>query len=503
MKRTDIKQMAFVAITTLLVASCASEDMTEGNQLPEGKYPVVIDAVNVSGNAQTRVSENADGSSSVFDWNGTENIGISINGKSATYKLNTDKSISSEAPLYWSNTAVANVSARYPATDGTVDLSNQASGLAYVMTSTGTGNYAKGVTLSFSHQLAKVRVVPDGNVKGEVTAVKIKTYQSCTLNADGTLSTNGATVGFIAMHPATYDGVKCWEANVVPGYEIKDVLVTLNSGDIPQFELSTPVTPVAGKWHEVSITVDKVVDFTSVEGDTYTVNDNVSIIIDGKGKSLSKKLVIGAGATVVLKDVILEPIPGFNDEINTVTCNNNATIQLSGTSVIKGARGTNAGYPGGYAILINGGTLTIEGPGTLTAIGTGYEGAGIGAINGANIVINGGIITASSSNPIMPSDGAPGIGSGDGAGIYENRYCGNITINGGNITAQGGGGSAGIGAGFFGKCGDIVITGKSTVVNATKGANYFPIDDIGKGQDGTCGTITYSGGATVNGTKYG
>lgn len=495
MKRTDIKQMAFVAITTLLVASCASEDMTEGNQLPEGKYPVVIDAVNVSGNAQTRVSENADGSSSVFDWKGTEQIGVSINGKSAIYKLNTDNTISSEDPLYWSNTDVANVSARYPATDGTVDLSNQASGLAYVMTGTGTGNYANKVTLSFTHLLAKVRVVPDGNVKGEVTAVKIKTHQSCTLK-DGALSTDGATIGFIAMQPATYDGVKCWEANVVPGYVIKDVLVTLNSGDIPPFELSTPVTPVAKKCHNVSVIVDRVVDLNSVEGDTYTVNDNVSIILDGKGTSLDKKLVIGTGATVVLRNVILEPIPGYGKEINTITCNNNATIQLSGTSVIKGARGENPGYGNGYAILINGGTLTIEGPGTLTAIGVGYEGAGIGAKNGANIVINGGIITASSSNPSDPGWGAPGIGSGS----LGSDYCGNITINGGTITAQGAGGAAGIGTGTWGTCGDIVITGKSTVVNATKGANSP--QDIGKGQDGNCGSITYSGGATVNGTKY-
>ena len=81
--------------------------------------------------------------------------------------------------------------------------------------------------------------------------------------------------------------------------------------------------------------------------------------------------------------------------------------------------------------------------------------------------------------------GAPGIGSG------RLNSCGNITICGGTITAKGGGYGVGIGGGWQGSCGDITITDGVTSVTAIKGEDS--VNSIGAGNDGTCGTVTIGG----------
>lgn len=129
--------------------------------------------------------------------------------------------------------------------------------------------------------------------------------------------------------------------------------------------------------------------------------------------------------------------------------------------------------------------MTIEGSGELEVKGKGHYSPGINAINSAAIVINGGTINASSSNSYDSTWGNPGIG----VCASGRNQCGNITINGGNITAQGGPYAAGIGTGVLSKCGDILIQGENTVVNATKGNGVA--ENIGKGDSGTCGTITF------------
>ena len=49
-------------------------------------------------------------------------------------------------------------------------------------------------------------------------------------------------------------------------------------------------------------------------------------------------------------------------------------------------------------------------------------------------------------------------------------------------------------------CGDITISGESTVITFTKGL-HAPWG-IGNGEGGTCGTVTIGDGATVNDVKY-
>lgn len=121
------------------------------------------------GTPQTRVSEIADGTGSVFD--AGDLFAVQIDGKDETgiYTVQDDGAATSDAPLYWTNTTPnRTVSAWYPATDGTLDLGDQSQSLAYLLGGSGTGDYQTPVTLTFTHQLAKVRVTPSDDALGEV-----------------------------------------------------------------------------------------------------------------------------------------------------------------------------------------------------------------------------------------------------------------------------------------------------------------------------------------------
>ena len=174
-------------------------------------------------------------------------------------------------------------------------------------------------------------------------------------------------------------------------------------------------------------------------------------------------VTIPDGATVTLNGVTF-----INGSIH---CNGAATINLEGTNTIE--------CECDLGILIESGTLTIQGSGSLTATG-GAGTAGIGGYDIANLVIKSGYITAQGG-----IDGA-GIGSVPGGEF------GTITIEGGNVTATGGDNAAGIGSGQAGSsCGNIVIGSDITKVVATKRGNSSA--HIGASANGSCGTLTIDG----------
>lgn len=182
----------------------------------------------------------------------------------------------------------------------------------------------------------------------------------------------------------------------------------------------------------------------------------------------------------------------------------NTTINIIGTNYIKGTDCFFAGQAGASGIFndVNS-TITLQGTGQLTAIGTGY-GAGIGGIGenvvttltGGNIVINSGTIIATGgnghNNHINFGNGSGGSGIGSGGynltGIVAapinndiTRVGKSITINGGSVTATGGYCAAGIGGG-----------------GVVYDANSYMLTDEQSYING--GTITVSNGATVNNT---
>ena len=270
--------IGFVALL-LLLAACTKDELADGDRLPEGQYPLEIARITLGvegGEAQpwgapaTRVSETADGTGSVFDTGDPFAVQIDDGTETATYTVQDDGTATSDAPLYWTNTTPnRTVSAWYPATDGTLDLGDQSQSLAYLLGGSGTGDYQTPVTLTFTHQLAKVRVTPIGDALGEVQSLQLYTYTQCTYEK-GTV-VQGSQEDWIEMMKCEYtengNAITCWEANVVPGYEI----TKLRANGTEERDLSAAFTPEAGKFYNITLNYDP--GYTEVSEGNYTVNN--------------------------------------------------------------------------------------------------------------------------------------------------------------------------------------------------------------------------------------
>ena len=138
------------AALLLLLTACTKDELADDTRLPEGQYPLEIARITLDveggeaqpwGTPQTRVSEIADGNSSKFD--ADDKFAVQIDGKEevGTYAVQDNNTVKAETPLYWSDTGEHTVTAWYPATGGTLDLSDQSQSLAYLLYGTGSGNY--------------------------------------------------------------------------------------------------------------------------------------------------------------------------------------------------------------------------------------------------------------------------------------------------------------------------------------------------------------------------
>ena len=488
-------------VAALLLSACSQEELGgQGMALPEGEYPLQIGSVTltaeVSEQPWTRVSENpTDGMSSEFK--AGDAIGVSLNGETATYTYD-GTAWTSEAPLYWKDKNYATVSAWYPV-DETIDFTHQDQGLTYLLKTDGVeAGFDKPANLTFSHQLAKVRVKLKGDKACEVRQVYVRSYPKTT-NTQGEPGANEGTPDYYPMREANYGGETYWEANLLDGYLKADdtFRVSKDGNSFVQVTLDADVPITVGQIHTITINVEQApteIDLDTYEGTTLTVSGKTTIKGNGQQKNL--QITVEADAEVTLEDVVLAP----SATGNAITCKGDATIILTGSNSLTAKTDySNYSYHYGSGIYVESGTLTIDGKGSLN-ISREYAGdywsvgAGIGAGSGANIVIESGNIRVDD----VPDDS---FESGAGIGSLPGESCGDITINGGTISI----GkpywySACIGSAQSGSCGNITISGESTVITYTQGI-HAPCG-IGNGGFGTCGTVTITGGATVNGTKY-
>lgn len=277
-KRHSIHVILAAASLLLATTACTKDELADGNRLPEGQYPLEIARITLGveggeaqpwGTPQTRVSEIADGTGSEFS--ADDKFAVQIDGKEevGTYAVQDNNTVKAEAPLYWSDTGKHTVTAWYPATGGTLDLSDQSQSLAYLLSGTGTGDYQTPVTLTFTHQLAKVRVTPSDDALGEVQSLQLYTYTQCTYEKGK--AGQGSQEGWIEMKKCEYtengNVINCWEANVVPGYEIKK----LRANGTEERNLSAAITPEAGKFYNITLNYDP--GYTEVSEGNYTVNN--------------------------------------------------------------------------------------------------------------------------------------------------------------------------------------------------------------------------------------
>lgn len=420
MNRTYFRMVSALA-AAFLFAACTQDELTDGTDtLPEGMYPLQISGITLEAEScqqpwgadapQTRVSETDDRNGSV--WQNDDKINVQIGDGTPGVYTYTDGKLEvadGDAPAYWASTDNGQTITAWYTSSGseTVDLSKQINGLAYVLTAQTTANFNKSVSLSFSHALAKVRVVPEGEKKDEVTDVRIKTYTSCTLNTDGTLSAGDE--GYIPMVKTTHESKTCWEANVVPGHTITQFEVNWTEG-----KLSPTVTPQKGKVHEINIAVNKKIpEITGGEitepGD-YIMRGNITSGVTLQGD-------------------------GINLTLDNVTADTDTPIKISGgTSTI---------------ILQGNNTLTASAAPAIWLMG-----------ENANVIIRG---TENSHLKVSSTDGSAAIGTN----YYDRSIetwtlpCGNITIENASIEASSQFAAAAIGTGVGyqapGTCGVITI----------------------------------------------
>ena len=280
----------------LALASCTQDELADSTDtLPEGMYPLEIASatLSVEGSEQpwTKVAETTDGTGSEFTAN--DAIAVSLGGETATYTYDGSDWTADE-PLYWESTSSATVSAWYPATDGTISLADQTDGLAYVLKGSGEGSYQSAVDLTFTHQLAKIRVKLAGKIEG-ITSVSINgSYTSCT-HSQGNISATDAATGDIAMHQVD---ATTWEANVVPGQEISTITVNDTEAD-----LTTSVIPEAGKMHTIDLTLTNKQGYDISSDGTYIVYNAEGLLTWANDASSNKDTNCTLAADIDMNDL--------------------------------------------------------------------------------------------------------------------------------------------------------------------------------------------------------
>ena len=495
-KRHSIRILLAAAALLLATAACTKDELADGDRLPEGQYPLEIAAVTLSveggeaqpwGAPQTRVSENADGTGSVFD--AGDRFAVQINAEEGIYIVQDDESIKAESPLYWSDSGEHTVTAWYPATGGTLDLSDQSQSLAYLLGGSGTGDYLTPVTLTFAHRLAKVRVTPTGDALGEVQSLQLYTYTQCTYEK-GTV-VQGSQEGWIEMKRCEYteNGVSftCWEANVVPGYEITKLMA---NNDNKERDLSTTITPEAGSYY--NITLDKDKGYTDDGQGNYTVTsaDGLKNIAKLVNEQWNLGINITLTADIDLSGIDWTPI-GIDYNHQYKGTFNGGGHTITGLTVT-----TSDQYAGLFGYIGSGGTVkdvTLEGVQIATTHSVGDAGgvAGYSYGNIENCSVSGSV-SGSGMNGI-----AGGV-VGFQVGGSLTGCSSSATVNAGN-TAGGVAGTTNNGASLTA----CYATGDVTLVSNDIGT-YFAGGVVGSnGSSSTLkacyawGSVTGSGSGTV------
>lgn len=492
-KRHSIHVILAAAALLLAMAACTKDELADGNRLPEGQYPLEIARITLGvegGEAQpwgtpaTRVSENGDGTGSVFD--AGDRFAVQIDGEEGIYIVQDDGSIKAESPLYWSDSGEHTVTAWYPATGGTLDLGDQSQSLAYLLYGSGTGNYQTPVMLTFAHQLAKVRVTPTGDALGEVTSLQLYTYTQCTYEKGE--AGQGSQEGWIEMKKCEYTEngttITCWEANVVPDYTITKLMA--NGTEVR--DLSAAITPKAGVLY--NITLDKDKGYTDDGQGNYTVTSAEGL--KNIAKLVNEQWNLGINITLTadidLSGIDWTPI-GIDYNHQYKGTFNGGGHTITGLTVT-----TSDQYAGLFGYIGSGGTVkdvTLEGVQIATTHSVGDAG-GVAGYSYGNIE------NCSVSGSVSGMNGFAGGVVGYQSGGFLTECSSSATVNAGN-KAGGVAGATNSGA-ILTAC---YATGSVTLVSNNDIGTYFAGGVVGS-NGGSCiqacyawGSVTGSGSGTI------
>ena len=448
MNKTTVSKMIFGAVLLLFTACTQDELAEQGNTLPDGEYPLQIGSVSITAEASeepwTRVAENeTDGMGS--HWTDGDKIGVRIgdNEETGIYIINVDDAgnvtVEPETPVYWKSTQTAEVTAWYPAEASSVNLGFQhRNGLTYVLHGTGTGNHQSPVTLGFTHQLAKVRVVTKGTA--QVRNISIRNVPTFYTIEEGKITGQDTYLSDIPMLRVEREGIDTyWEASVGPGAEIKYFdLGGMNCA------LNTPVTTQAGALHTITWTVNNEGTTTiDLLNEDCIINDDGTYYFSGTASHAIR--VTGGNPEIYLEDAQISVSSGNAIDIT----GGDPTIHVKGNdNEVSSSDGAGIYVAEGYSVTITSDDKTAN---SITLTGKG--GAGIGGYLASgqhsacgNIIIQNVTVIASSSYSLGMQGYNPGIG---GSG---NAACGKISITNAIVYAYGSNGpnqgSPAIGAGL-------------------------------------------------------
>ena len=484
-----------------LFTACTQDELAEqGNTLPDGEYPLQIGSVSITAEASeepwTRVSESTDGKSSVWETNDEFYVKFEGSDEVGIYKI-TDAATGAVKPvksIYWKNTQPAKIIAWYanpqPNSANWMYLNSQDNGLAYLLRAEQTAAYGgTPVSLQFTHQFAKVRVVTKGIA--DVRDIKLVNVPTNCYIEEGRITKQKGTVVRIDMLRVEREGIgTCWEANVGPDVELKSFYIQNTEAVSNFFDLPSPVTTQAGALHTITWTVNNegttTIDLSTLTA-PYEIDDSGTYYATGTGQYGIR--VTNGNPKIYLEDAQISVSGGNAIDIT----GGSPTIHVMGENTI-GTGGSLSNYAAGIYVA-QGSSVTIEGSGTsdVLRVTGGADGAAIGgyspALNSHNpcgdITIHNVTLYAYASNAYL--NNLPiGIGS------TGTTACGKIEITDAIVHAQGysslNESTPAIGA--YSGVPQIVISGSTIHAHRGSYGTTSFADYIGRGGN----TIEYQGG---------
>ena len=244
--------------------------------------------------------------------------------------------------------------------------------MTYVLHGTGTGNHQSPVTLKFTHQLAKVRVVAKGTA--EVRNISIQHVPRICYIDEGIITGQETLLNDIWMLPVEREGIgTCWEASVGPDAEIK--YFSLDGMDC---DLTSSVTTQAGALHTITWTVNNEGTTTiDLSNEDCIINDDGTYYFSGTGSHAIR--VTNGNPDIYLEDAQISVLSGPAINIE----GGNPTIHVRGENAIE-TDNSLSNYAAGIYVA-QGSSVTIEGRDTddVLRVTGGADGAAIGGYSPA------------------------------------------------------------------------------------------------------------------------
>ena len=323
----------------------------------------------------------------------------------------------------------------------------------------------------------------EGDKANEVQTVTVRSHLTSP-NNQGDLGPLTSTENkYVPMMEATYNGQRCWEANLRPGYlEADNTFEVAKEGETPvRVRLENNVSITAGQVHTINISVNPVIpenaeDITNTTGE---ISDEGDYVVSGERNTTIN--ITGGSPTIYLDGATIAV--GSGNAIN-ITNNATPTIYVVGEgNTISSSNGAGIYVGKGNTVTITGSSrnndeLTVTGGNARPGIG-GYVDDNYSGVDCGDITISNITVSANGSGDGQ-GNASPGIG------CVGRAMCGKITISNATIYASGINDndyiSPGIGSGFtvIQNPGSIpVVVASNSEIHVHRGSPGSTCDYIG------------------------